>query len=136
MDFTIRHFIPGRVRLHIPTLCRRRWLADASLSWLRGQVGIRSARINYDCACLVVEYDLAYEDQFRALVGRLRLIGVGELRRLVAPTESGDDMPAAIPGAPLQAKPSLMRRAPLALPTLALALALSANPVVRAVNCR
>jgi len=29
MDFSIRHFIPGRIRLHVPTLCRKRSLAEA-----------------------------------------------------------------------------------------------------------
>src|SRR6516225_2271792 len=46
MELTIRHFIPGRVRLHVPSLCRRRSLAEASLTWLRARDGIRSARIN------------------------------------------------------------------------------------------
>jgi Cu2+-exporting ATPase len=133
MDFTIRHFMPGRVRLHIPALCCRRPLAEAALTWLRAQAGINSARINYDCASLVIEYDAAHEQLLRALVGRLRLIGLGDLRRLVAPAAAGDELPATIPSGPLQAKAPL-RRVPLALPTLALALAFSANPLVRAVN--
>src|SRR5262245_8071867 len=90
MELTIRHFIAGRVRLHIPSLCRRRSLAEASLSWLRARVGIRTARINYDCACLIVEYDVTYEEQLRAVIGRLRLMTIVDLRHLVAPTDVED----------------------------------------------
>ena len=81
MELTIRHFIPGRVRLHIPALCRRKSLAEASLSWLRARNGILSARINYDCACLVVEYDVAQEALLRAVIGRLRVMSLGDLGR-------------------------------------------------------
>ena len=85
MELTIRHFIPGRVRLHVPSLGRRRSLAEASLKWLRARDGIKSARINYDCACLIVEYDVAHEALLRAVIGRLRLMSIAELRSLVVP---------------------------------------------------
>ena len=134
MELTICHFIPGRVRLHIPSLCRRRALAEAALSWLRGRTGITRARINYDCACVVVEYDVAHEALLRAVIGRLRLMSIDDLRKLVAPAEASDGRPAV--GAPggLDATQSLLRRIPLTLPTLSLALAFSANPMVRAIN--
>jgi heavy metal translocating P-type ATPase len=134
MELTIRHFIAGRVRLHIPSLCRRRALAEAALSWLRGRTGVTRARINYDCACVVVEYDVAHEALLRAVIGRLRLMSIDDLRKLVAPAQATDGRAAV--GAPrgLDATQSLLRRIPLALPTLSLALAFSANPMVRAIN--
>jgi Cu2+-exporting ATPase len=134
MEFAIRHFMPGRMRLHVPVLCRRRTLAEASLSWLRGQPGISSARINYDCASLVIEYDVASETTLRAVLGRLQLMGVDELRRLVAPTQAGSDCPATMSTGPSGAPAAAVRRVPLALPTLALGLAFSTNPVVMTVN--
>jgi heavy metal translocating P-type ATPase len=134
MELTIRHFIPGRVRLHVPSLCRRRALAEASLSWLRGRTGVVNARINYDCACLVVEYDVAHESLLRAVIGRLRLMSIPELRSLVAPADAGDDRSAPAAPGRLDETQSLLRRVPLALPTLSLALAFSANPVVQAIN--
>src|SRR5262244_3189410 len=134
MELTIRHFIPGRVRLHIPSLCRRRSLAEASLTWLRARDGIRSARVNYDCACLIVEYDVAYEALLRAVIGRLRLMSIVELRSLVMPTELADDGPTERAAGRLDGSQSLLRRVPLALPTLSVALAFSANPIVRAIN--
>jgi heavy metal translocating P-type ATPase len=135
MEFTIRHFIPGRVRLHVPSLCRKRPLADALLTWLRERPGIKSARINYDCASLVAEYDVRQEPQMRALIGRLRLMDVADLGALVAPAEAtrGRATGAAGDGR-IDATQSLLRRVPLALPTLSVALAFSLNPVVRAVN--
>src|SRR6516162_5081048 len=135
MELTIRHFIPGRVRLHVPSLCRRQSLAEASLAWLRARPGIKSARANYDCACLVVEYDVAQEALLRALIGRLRLMSTGDLHALVAPEEATHNLPAtSVDGARLDATQSLLRRAPLALPTLSVALAFSVNPIVTAIN--
>ena len=59
MQFAIRHYMRGRVRLYVPALCRKRSLAESVLVWLRSQSGVRSARINYDCASLVLEFDPA-----------------------------------------------------------------------------
>jgi heavy metal translocating P-type ATPase len=134
MELTVRHFIPGRVRLHVPSLGRRRSLAEASLKWLRARDGIRSARINYDCACLIVEYDVSHEALLRAVIGRLRLMSIAELRSLVIPTDLGDDVPTERASGRLDESQSLLRRVPLALPTLSVALAFSANPIIRAIN--
>jgi heavy metal translocating P-type ATPase len=134
MELTIRHFIPGRVRLHIPALCRRPSLAEATQAWLRGRAEINSARINYDCACLIVEYDVAHEDLLRAMIGRLRLMSLPELRQLVAFAGERDQRPAELAAGRLDGTQSPLRRVPLALPSLSVALALSANPVVLTVN--
>jgi hypothetical protein len=37
MEFSVRHFISGRIRLHLPSLCRKRKLAEAALTWLQAQ---------------------------------------------------------------------------------------------------
>ena len=134
MELTIRHFIPGRVRLHIPVLCRRRSLAEAAQAWLRARTEIKSVRINYRCACLIVEYDLAHEDMLRTMIGRLRLMSLPELRQLMALTGEHDERTAEPRVGQLDGSSSLLRRMPLALPTVSVALALSANPIVTAVN--
>jgi len=134
MELTIRHFIPGRVRLHIPSLCRRRTLAEAVLAWLRARPGIKSARVNYDCAALVVEYDVAQEVLLRAMIARLQLMSIGELRALVAMVEAPQERAAAPASGRLDGTGSLLGRVPLVLPTLSVALAFSVNPVVRAIN--
>jgi heavy metal translocating P-type ATPase len=134
MEFSVRHFIAGRIRLHMPSLCRRRTLAEAALGWLRGQAGIRRARLNYDCASLVIEYDVAYEALLRAMIGRLSLMSPDDLRRLVDPEKALASKPRP-PAIPAPAAPrSIWRRVPLTLPTVSLLMAFSLNPVVRAVN--
>ena len=134
MELTIRHFIPGRVRLHIPVLCRRRSLAEAAQAWLRARTEIKSVRINYQCACLIVEYDVTHEDLLRAMIGRMRLMSLPELRQLMALTGEHDERTAEPRVGQLDGSSSLLRRMPLALPTVSVALALSANPIVTAVN--
>jgi Cu2+-exporting ATPase len=133
MELAIRHFIPGRVRLHIPALCRRKSLAEAAQKWLRARIGIRSVRINYDCACVIVEYELAQEDLLRAMIGRLRLMSLAELRQLVAVTGGQEEGTADQTAGRLDRTQSPLRL-PLALPSLSVALALSANPIVRTIN--
>jgi Cu2+-exporting ATPase len=136
MQFAIRHFLPGRVRLWIPTLCYDKSLAEETLSWLRSQKAVRGARINYACSSLVVEYDLAFEPTFRLLLGRMRLMTLGDLRELtqLAPTfgESGQHLAKELIAA---AKPAeVPHRYPLALPTVSMALAFVANPIATAIN--
>ncbi len=83
MEFVVRHYIPGRIRLNIPDLCAKRSLAEQALAWLSKQSGVLSARINYDCSSLVVEYEPAKERLLHDLIGRLRLMTPDELRMLM-----------------------------------------------------
>jgi Cu2+-exporting ATPase len=133
MEFELRHYFPGRVRLYAPTLCRRRALAESALSWLRKQNGVTAARINYDCSSLVVEYDKARDGLLRGLIGRLRLLTPAELAVLIAFAGPAQEEPPA--GTRRAETPNLVsRRAPLALPTVSVLMALSANPIALAVN--
>ncbi len=135
MDFSIRHFIPGRIRLYSPSLCRRRTLAEAAIAWLSGQKGIKRARPNYDCASLVIEYDVAYEKLLRGLIGRLSVMTLDDLKRIVEMQPAGAGAEKALPATMSKAAPPpAWRRVPLTLPTISLLLAFSANPIVRAVN--
>ena len=133
MEFSVRHFISGRIRLHLPSLCRKRKLAEAALTWLQAQQGIKSARLNFDCGCLIIEYDPSFEGVLRATLGRLSLMSLDELQLLVDPAKSAA-------GALLHRcrnRPHGRRSGaarPLALPTVSLLMAFSANPVVAAVN--
>src|ERR1700730_11049409 len=129
MEFSVRHSMPGRIRLHIPALCRKRSLAETLLDWLADQAGIATARINYDCASLVLEYDPAHEPLLSALLDRFQNASLVEIKLLVAATRT-------VP-APSEAKPppsAVSKRFPLALPTASLLMAFSANPVIAAVN--
>ena len=135
MEFAVRHFMAGRLRLFVPALRRRRSLAEGALGWLRGQPGIKKARINYECASLVVEFDPAHEPLLRVLLGRLALMSTDELRTLVQHT------PAHAQKTPSEGQSSVRSQplaralaAPLALPTLSLALSFTVNPFLRAIN--
>ncbi|MDH2383500.1 heavy metal translocating P-type ATPase [Bradyrhizobium sp. CER78] len=127
MDFRFCHSMPGRIRLSIPALGRDRKLGEICLGWLRAQDGIRTARINYDCASLVLEYDPAHEQRLLVLLNSFKGMSLADLKALCA---------SAVPdaGAPRASVPEVSKRSPLALPTLSLFMALSANPVIAAVN--
>lgn len=126
MEYSFRHSMPGRVRLHVPDLCRKPAFAETFLSWLRGRSGIRSARINYHCASLVLEYDPAQEPLLLALLQRVKTMGLAELKAFVSCAATA---PTPQPQAAVVSKQS-----PLTLPTLSLMMAFSTNPVVMALN--
>jgi heavy metal translocating P-type ATPase len=129
MEFSVRHSMPGRVRLHVPLLCRKRSLAETLLDWLGRQAGIKTARFNYDCASLVLEYDPAQEPLLRAMLERFRLASVDDIKLIAASSK-----PASPPANADQALPAVSKRFPLALPTVSLLMAFSANPLITAVN--
>src|SRR5208282_5653533 len=134
MEFSVRHFISGRIRLHLPSLCRKQKLAEAAVTSLEAQPGIKQARMNYACASLVIEYDPSFEGMLRAMLGRLSLMSLDDLRLLFDPVKNAQAAPppACLPRP--AASPSLWYRTPLGLPTVSLLMAFSFNPVVRAVN--
>src|SRR6202012_2099479 len=127
MEYSFRHSMPGRVRLHVPDLCRKPAFAETFLGWLTAQSGVRSARINYDCASLVLEYDPAHEPLLLSLLDRVKTMSLVELKAFVS---------CAAPAAPAPQPQAndVSKRSPLALPTLSLMMAFSANPVVMALN--
>ncbi|WJR81436.1 heavy metal translocating P-type ATPase [Bradyrhizobium sp. NP1] len=126
MEYSFRHSMRGRVRLSIPALGHNRRLAETFLAWLNAQNGIRSARINYDCASLVLEYDPAQETLLRLLLDRVKGLSLAEIKAFCA---------EAVQAAPSSARAKeASKQSPLALPTLSLAMAFSANPVVIALN--
>ena len=146
---TRRHYLPGRVRLHVPDLCRKPALAETAVRWLRAQPGITAARLNEACASLVVEYRPAREPLLKELLAHLEALSAKQLTGLIAGAKrhrrrkAGDKTPAppaktpAKSGGPLTKGdvPGLFSaRSPLNLPTLSLLMAFSANPFVVAVN--
>jgi len=152
MDLAIRHYIPGRLRLHVPELCRQPVIAEAAVAWLRGKQGVKSARLNYGCACLIVEYDAAQEQFLQAILVQLRVATIRDVTRLIegaaqrAPPSRSPADAVKTPAKQTDTKnsnvapkkeevPALFStQSPLALPTLSLALAFSTNPFVVAIN--
>jgi Cu2+-exporting ATPase len=134
MEFSIRHFISGRIRLHLPSLCRKKAVAEGALAWLQAQQGVKSARLNYTCASLVIEYDVKFEAMLRATLGRLSVMSINDLQKLVLPTQQAVTQASTSVALRPAKPPSIWRSTPLGLPTLSLLLAFSANPFVLAVN--
>ena len=147
MDVAVRHYLPGRVRLHVPELCRKAALAESALAWLRAQPGVTGARFNSACASLVVEFDRAREPLLQGILSRLKAVSAREFAVLVAGAKPGAPAnPPALPQPKSAAKSTMAgpakgdvpglfsSRSPLGLPTLSLAMAFSANPFVIAMN--
>jgi len=134
MQIAVRHFMRGRVRVAAPQLSRDRTLAEKAVNWLRRQDGVESVRINFDCGSIVIHFDPAREQSFRFLFGRLRLITLADLSVLME--AMGDSETGRHEASELLAarSPATERQLPLALPTLSLALAFSASPLLRAIN--
>jgi hypothetical protein len=144
MDVAVLHYLPGRVRLHVPELRRKAALAESALAWLRAQPGITSARLNAACASLVVEFDRAREPALQGILDRLRAVPAKELAALIAGAKLAaaamPPRPAPLPEPAVKpaARPTkddvpglFSSRSPLGLPTLSLAMAFSANPTCR-----
>jgi Cu2+-exporting ATPase len=125
MEYSFRHSMPGRIRLNVPALCRNRGLSENFLAWRKAQAGVRSARINYDCASLVLEYDPAQETMLRLMLNRVKSASLVDIKALCAGAAGG-----VSPGRENETS----RRSPMGLPTLSLLMAFSANPVVMAAN--
>src|SRR5271163_4164072 len=125
MEYAFRHSMRGRLRLSIPVLGTNRRLGESVLAWLTSQSGVKSARINYDCASLVLEYDPAQEAMLKLLLERLRRASLAEIKAFCASAEC-----------PSKANkpPDVSKNVPLALPTLSLAMAFSTNPLLVALN--
>src|SRR6201996_305942 len=128
MDYSFRHSMPGRIRLNVPALGRNRGLSETFLAWLKAQAGVRSARINYDCASLVLEYDPKQEPMLRLMLDRVKGASLADLKTLC------DDVKIEPTAAAKTEASVLSTRSPLALPTLSLLMAFSANPAVVACN--
>jgi Cu2+-exporting ATPase len=126
MEYSFRHSMPGRVRLSIPALSRNRRLAETFLTWLQAQAGVRSARINFDCASLVLEYDPKQETMLRLLLERVKGASLDEVKAFCAAAAAAPQAKASVP--------EVSKRSPLALPTLSLMMAFSSNPVLVGLN--
>jgi Cu2+-exporting ATPase len=150
MEVAIRHYLPGRVRLHVPELCRKPTIANATLAWLRGKPGVKSARLNFACACLVLEYERARERELQALLDHLRRLPLAAVAQALIRAGAAADRCASdadslhatqsdtknsnAPPTKAEVPGLLSPQSPLLLPTLSLGLALSSNPLVLAVN--
>jgi Cu2+-exporting ATPase len=129
MRYSVKHAIPGRIRLYIAGLGFEAAISEAVQAWLRSQSWVRDVRVNMGCDSLAVAYDPAAEEQIQGLLAFLGGATRKELLALVAMVE------------PVQAKPirsaaetPKRQEYPMVLPSLSLGLAFFANPAAVAVN--
>ena len=132
MEISIRHSLPGRVRLHVPVLRNPSPLAESTLSWINNQDWVNSTRVNYDCATLIIEYDKVHSDKLEEMLVLFKKLSMENLTALLEYLD-----PTGSAGAIGSARSSYVPEEkgwPLTLPTVSLALAFSANPLATAVN--
>jgi heavy metal translocating P-type ATPase len=133
MQFEIRHFIPGRVRLHIPVLDGGDENSALVTRVLEAQPGVTGVRVNMACASVVIEFDRAELDVWVTLRDKLRLVTPEMLPLLLEFYSSQTLAPKGKPASGGEVIQTLSGRYPLAGPTLSLVLAF-ASPVMAIVN--
>jgi len=138
VEFSVRHWIPGRIRLHIPALQRPGFKACAVTDWLAAQPGIREARVNGAAGSLLIVYDEAQRDMVDAMLEIVGEVSPRDLLALIAaapPPEAAAAEPAEKPAEKPAAKPKAKTGAQaLAWPSVSLGLAFSGNPLIIAAN--
>jgi Cu2+-exporting ATPase len=141
VQFTVKHRIPGRLRLHVPALAKPGLAADKVTAWLAAQQGVREVRLSTGAASLAITYDEAHAGGIDALLGLLGQLSWREMMALIsanpppaAETPAAGTKPATEVAKPARpAKPKAATQV-LALPSVSLGLAFSANPLAVAVN--
>jgi Cu2+-exporting ATPase len=141
VQFTVKHRIPGRLRLHVPALAKPGLAADKVTAWLAAQQGVRDVRLSTGAASLAITYDEAHAGGIDALLGLLGQLSWREMMALIsanpppaAETPAAGTKPATEVAKPARpAKPKAATQV-LALPSVSLGLAFSANPLAVAVN--
>jgi heavy metal translocating P-type ATPase len=142
MKLTIRHFVPGRVRLYLPLLYHESHLVDCAIEWLEKQAGVESVRVNSGCASLIIAYDRRKPEIWAQISFFLQNATIDQLRLLATQVAAHPKphiklSPAEIAKSAAQSGTALKataRRWPLAWPTVSIALAFSVHPFALAAN--
>ena len=72
MDLAVRHYIPGRIRLHVPELCRKPGLTEAALVWLRARNSMTwPSRTSVVIAAAASKYTSGYPPILRSEAGKI-----------------------------------------------------------------
>jgi len=126
VNFSIRHRIPGRIRLAIPAFAVASPISTAVERWLRAQDWVRNVRINYDCASLILDYDRDRSDEIDGLLALLPALSLREVGSLISVAPAAHDSNGF--AAPRPTLPAL------ALPSVALGLAVAGGPAAAILN--
>ena len=93
MEFSVRHWVPGRVRLHIPALVSTARTSGKIVRWLAAQDGIVDVRINHACSSLVVTYNETQRELLETMLDCMRCLTPRALRSGMI-SRSGRVMPS------------------------------------------
>lgn len=130
MRVDVRHFVPGRLRLHLPDLFRDGQSPEPILERLAARGSIRKMRSNRGCACVVIEFDHDAPGPIADLVRALRERSRDHVPD-AAETEESDGM-ALVPAD--RNVDGTSRSWPLVVPTVSLGLAFVPGAAIAAVN--
>lgn len=72
MEFSVRHAVPGRIRIYVPQLLGASMEGDAIIDGLRCLPSIFNVRVNYASSSVAIEYDEDFEADVEGLLGLLR----------------------------------------------------------------
>jgi heavy metal translocating P-type ATPase len=130
----IRHFLPGRIRLHVPELFRAAPDPVGTVRLLSPGETIRSIRANSACSSLVIDYDRRRPGVISDLLALLRRNSAHVLLdwpAVPALLEYGKSVAPVDNQPPANLAP---KKWPLIWPTISLALVFIANPIVAGIN--
>lgn len=123
MEFSVRHSLPGRLRLHVPALHGPSVQGDAVLSGLRGLSTILDVRVNYASSSVIIDYDEDHEAYAEQLLVQLTALSLDDV---AAYFEKLGASPSAAASPSVLAEKSKARW-PMLVPTVALGLSLVAG---------
>ena len=130
MQVYVRHMTNQRLRVRMPQLHKDEAFAQRLIAWLLDQDIVSQARVNFNCSSLIIDLKTQNIDFFLKLVSTLSAITREDLRSLVAAPQLTQAVSAQRKLKPVPAA----SKYELVAPTLSLALAFTANPIIHALN--
>jgi heavy metal translocating P-type ATPase len=129
IEFEVRHFLPGRVRIFLPLLRYQSPFSGSLMAWVQSLDGVKTVRINHACASIVIEYDRKRPEVWSRMLFYLEYVSLDALREIVS------QQPAEVkkPNAATQLA-TASRKWPLVWPTISLALSFIADPLAAFVS--
>ncbi len=128
MEFQIRHKMPGRLRIYVPSLGSEPQVLEAVGRWIKARVEVVQTRINRLCTSITVEYKSGGDDTGTSLIAALRALDID--RDIDLPLVQ---TPSARPNSGASLLPSTFSVGTLALPLSLLGVSGLAPLVVGAV---
>jgi P-type Cu2+ transporter len=134
MQFEVRHFIPGRVRLRVPLLIDGGEVIDMVKFALETQPGVLAVRINPVCGAVVIEFDRNKPEVWAELRENIAMVTPEMLPLLQQLYADRDHAPHAKTAPGTEVIQTLSGKFPLAGPTVSLALSFIVSPVIALFN--